>query len=531
MSTKNIRIALVAAAMTCGILSGYANAVEMIKWTYVSPTGNDANDGSSAAKAFHTIAKALGVAGSGGHIALAAGRYVQPAPLVLSQPVTLIGPPTPAWQPWAPIVPKNPVSNPQQPDELTSLPWPPPVDDLCKTHACIETQSGDRVITVQGNFTAPVTLYSIVVLGPDLHATSQASSYGVVVDGAPLAVNGVTIVTGSGGPGVNGPVSGTSTTVRGEPGGTGGTSSFSGGDAYYATCTCVSGAAGASAVVPTGGVIPGGTGGGVKTCNCPANSTVVDFSGQDSGNPGNRAPSDSPPGAPGVAADLAADGFTRSGGKLVWVGTVGGNGATGVPGAGGGGGGPGGTEKYAIAFCGPSFAEFARGGQGATGGSGGAPGNGSIGGGQGGAAFGLVIANASVTGTALNVYGGAGGPGGAGGQGGPGGPGAAGASEGAAGTKEGPCWDWHAAWPGGTGGGSGGGAAGGAGGGGAGGNGGPSVDVALVGTGQIDKQVRVSTRGGSGGAANEGGSAGPSGPRAEPGHPGSEATVKTYSIR
>ena len=260
MKITHMRIVMVIVAMIGGILSGHASAAELIKWTYVSPAGNDSNDGSSKDKPLRTIAKALSVAGSGGHIVLAAGRYVQPAPLLLSQPVTLISPPTPAWQPWAPIVPKDPVSNPQQPDELTSLPWPPPVDDLCKAQACIETQSGDRVIAVQGKFATPVALYSIVVLGPDLHATSQASSYGVVADGVPLEVNNVTIVGGKAGPGTNAASAGTSATVKGAPGGTGGSCQINAAKG----CDCINGQNGGSATDASGAVtVPGGTGAGV----------------------------------------------------------------------------------------------------------------------------------------------------------------------------------------------------------------------------------------------------------------------------
>jgi len=167
------------------------------------------------------------------------------------------------------------------------------------------------------------------------------------------------------------------------------------------------------------------------------------------------------------------------------------------------------------------------GGTGGTGGRGGCGGGGGRGGGTGGGSFGLVVKDATIDAVWLTILQGRGGDGGAGGAGGKGAPGQTtaqdpeGRMKGKAGDGPSHCSSW---WYTGTGGDGGPGAAGGQGGGGAGGNGGPSIGIALIDKGRLERK-RFRSIGGKGGTAGDGAAV-----HGAPGKPGLAANEKSFSL-
>jgi hypothetical protein len=200
---------------------------------------------------------------------------------------------------------------------------------------------------------------------------------------------------------------------------------------------------------------PGGGGGIAGANNRLGTGGGNGFSGSTGGTGG--------PGSPGTGAGT----FVGSEFKPAF----GGIGETGQPGAAGGGGGGGGSGccddfiQCALSFC---LGEDTGAG-GGSGGAGGCGGPGGGGGGGGGGSFALVVADTPVTIESCEFTAGRGGKGGTGGTGGPGGPGGQGGSGGSQAK-------------GGRGGGEGGdGGEGGTGGQGGGGAGGPAIGLVLVG--------------------------------------------------
>jgi len=179
-----------------------------------------------------------------------------------------------------------------------------------------------------------------------------------------------------------------------------------------------------------------------------------------------------------------------------WKTVTGDNGTAGGNGGGGGGGGCGGYCAYCGFTCNEETYNGTAGGGGGAGGCGAAGGQGAN---MGGASFGVVLINATLTGdTTVKITNGSGGDGGTGGPGASGGTGGGGGS---AQTSNNVCND-----TGGAGGSGGAGGAGGASGGGAGGNGGPSIGVALVGTSTVsNKVVFYAGKSGNPGGGGDGG--------------------------
>ena len=220
---------------------------------------------------------------------------------------------------------------------------------------------------------------------------------------------------------------------------------------------------------------PGST--GVGAAGAPAGTSVCyNCTARDKGKtPANGTNgNDGPCGKGGATSSQFAGAFSGS----TWVPSKGNDGNYGGIGGGGGGGGAGGHCGYCACYC--DHTDYHLGTPGGGGGAGGCGGSGGLGGQQGGASFGIVLVNSTLTvGDTVSIHGGFGGKGGQGGNGATGGTGGVGGA---------PYPSNKVCEKGGTGaagsyGGTGG--KGGFSGGGAGGNGGPVIDVALVGNSSL----------------------------------------------
>ncbi len=301
------------------------------------------------------------------------------------------------------------------------------------------------------------------------------SVYGVYASAASanLTLGHLTIETGNGGRGVDGPGG-----SNGPPGGAGspgsaGCDGCSGGGSPGSGGASVCGrpggsgggggydnAPGGGGQQPAFGGTGGGGGAGAAVCNTGACSTCRGRSTGDNGGPGNL-------GAFGVNG-LNGSGGGPSGVVIggLWTPSPGIEGIDGTPGAGGGGGGAGGggADDCAVNFLGcnslPPVCNSDRGGGGGGGGAGGCGGTAGQGGGGGGGSFGIFLVNASPQIIAPTITTGRGGSGGSGGGGGGGGTGGNGSIGGFGPDDSGDGSSGAAGRPGGSGGHGGGGAGG-----------------------------------------------------------------------
>jgi hypothetical protein len=362
----------------------------------------------------------------------------------------------------------------------------------------LDPVAGEWIGVRAAGIVAATTLADLEIDGADVPATDPGkSSYGLhVARSTGLTLRGLVVRAGRGAPGAAGAAAGDAGLA---------TAAMTGGDGGAAGATATpcdaaaagaGGAAGSNALTLAGGA--GGAGGTADTSCDPATGTCLDATSCAPGG-GPAACAAGIDGAPGAAGAHGAGGSGGSPGGLAgdfWTSGAGSAGTLGSDGAGGGGGsGSGG--------CDTAGNDFGAGGGGGGAGGRRAPAAGGAGGGGGGS-FALVLLDATVTTSALQLSGGAAGAGGAGGRGGTGQPGGTGGSGGPAAG-------------GGAGGHGGAGGTGGTSGAGGGGAGGPSamlvrrnapIDVTTV---QFGALGAAGAGGGGGGAAAAGGMAGKAG--------------------
>ncbi len=379
------------------------------------------------------------------------------------------------------------------------------IDTFCKDHTCITTNSGDYVITTFkkeekiDNNAVPRGLTQLVILGPDRTQNVGSSSYGVIIDKPNVQLDFVIIKAGHGGPGAPGE-SPQPKNAYCTKGGLGGEISTEG--RITLSCNYKNSQPGEHVYVDQVLVASGGEGG--KNGDWCASFPSARDKDADDGNAGEKG-SDGVPGKSGVAADNSQElnSFMRTENGLQWKSYPSGNGGVGSHGAGGGGGGVGGSWHYYFFPCLDSY--VVEGGRGHVGNQGGCGGAGGGGGYSGGGAFALIIDNVNAKSEAIILVGGFGGIGGAGGKGAQGSVGETDNSFGERGTESGDC----SGKPnphryGGRGGPGGHGGTGGSGAGGAGGNGGPAITLVKINNGDLDMggshiKRNLKGRGGSGG--------------------------------
>jgi hypothetical protein len=359
------------------------------------------------------------------------------------------------------------------------------------------------------------SMQDLVVIGPDVHAETGASSFALVVmDGKGVGLQRVKLIGGVGGSGRAGdPGKGTSHACEYEGAWASGGSGRSGSDGPdwetiksrwipgcwpgELLCQANPGAKGEDVKDGNGAIVAlGGTGGkaGSGECRC---SKFSESNGGDGGDGGKG--DDGRSGAPGQARGDNREGwFAVAEHELVWTADPGGVGGAGFAGAGGGGGGSGGSRFVEWLTCPHGRLMGAQGGSGGRGGCGGLGGQG---GGSGGGSFALVVKSTEIVADNVSILigqGGAAGIGGDGAKGSQGAPHDKGSIDVATSTCSG---DTRKAGPGGPGGDGG---NGGAGGGGAGGNGGIAAGIARVGDEAVFGGTYV-VRGGKGGEGGKGG--------------------------
>ncbi|MBL8604465.1 MAG: hypothetical protein JNK72_21240 [Myxococcales bacterium] len=440
----------------CDGIDGNASAA-----IFVSPRGNDANDGSQMMPK-RTMASAIAAAAAARPVRAvyaAAGNY--DGAFTLASGVSVYGG-YDDQNGWARTRDSLTVVNVPSSGALAQRIASPLELQLITIQAAGATGTGQSSYGLRVlQSTATVTLRACTVAANAGSAGRDGTEGNVGAGGAPggnasgSSPGGGGSLCGSGGGSGGGGVGGT------RDGNTGGMGSGPAG---------VTGGGGGSGGSRGGGCLNSRNGGGA-----PANSGV----GANGTN-----------GANGGAAAPLGSLDTTSG---LYTATSANNGSAGAAGGGGGGGGSGGGDAQ---VCGFSCCDRTSGG-GGGGGSGGCGGSGGTGGTSGGGSFAIVAVSSQVELVGTRVQAGRGGNGGRGANGGNGGNGGgpgngAGGSgtagAGAAGSRGG---------------------AGGAGGAGGGGSGGPSVCVFYLGTPPAQSQVTC-TRGG-GGAAGQGGTS-PSGP-------------------
>jgi hypothetical protein len=483
---------------------------------YVAPSGNDQNNGATAATAVKSVARGLALAAAGTQVQIAAGVYDEQLPPI-PQGVILSG----GWDSSFTDAKRTTLT----PQSLRTL---KPGSDKCTSYTCLTNSKGDRVVTLRSP--GGQQLEQLVVLGPDLSSrTDGSSSFGVVVDGASgVRLNYMSIEAGTGATGMAGenklPPTGTCT--RGGIGGGGGVASGQG-NHFAASCSDQPAQAGGSVTVNGAVVAKGGDGGpsGHTSCGGVGNVHTSNLSnGQNGGNGQNGIQ-----GPAGAAVPTDPGYFTYTpAGDLFWIGSPGGRGSDGSHGAGGGGGAAGDTDNVYF-YC--TVSQPILGGAGRDGGDGGCGGGGGGGGDSGGGAFALVVADTTVGSAGLVLFGGSGGQGGQGGASAAGTPGVKDDTPGSGGQSTGKqcccvsafggCGCAFAAGPiiAGTGGAGGHGGDGGGGGGGAGGNGGPSIQLVSLANGALSMDANASVRyaggrsgtGGTGGKGAQDNNTGPAG--------------------
>ena len=104
---------------------------------YVTPSGSDANDGSTTAKAVKSVARGLALAAAGTEVRIAAGVYdEQPPPI--PQGVTLSG----GWDSSFTDAKRTTLT-------ALSLPKLKAGSDKCTSYTCLTNSKGDRVVTLR----------------------------------------------------------------------------------------------------------------------------------------------------------------------------------------------------------------------------------------------------------------------------------------------------------------------------------------------------------------------------------------------
>lgn len=400
-----------------GIDGTIANAI------FVTPSGNDANNG-SIARPVATLAQGIALAAaSGKDVYVAAGTYPLGGTLHLASGVSVYGQYSgpPLWQ--------------RGPANVTTL-------------------IGPATAVLASNLTAETHLEGFTIQSATTGAPGQ-SSYAVRIlsSPGPVMVRYNMLLAGSGGSGLAGSDGIT---------GTNGTPGNPGANGNCDASVSAPGGAGATSVCGR----PGGTGGGggyntaAGGSGTTATNGAAGGAGGPSGDPGMNGVNGAN-GLPGSAGpNGSAAGVIGSVADGLYQPATGGSGLPGSPGQGGGGGGGGGGQSVNLSNDGT-------GNGGGGGGSGGCPSpQGGTGGGGGGGSFGVFIADSTVTVASNTIQTGNGGQGGAGGNGGAGGTGGGGGTGGQVCPTE-----VGRGGNGGTGG------AGGASGAGAGGAGGPSIGI------------------------------------------------------
>jgi hypothetical protein len=423
---------------------------------FVSPTGDDANAGTTRSQPKRTLAAAVAAAeGLGDDVYATSGVYAER--LSVANGVDVVGGYSADWA-------------------TRSL----------AAETRITGSSGSAAVAV--NATAP-TLLQLLTLAPGAPVGFGASSYGLRAVGSPgLVVERVSATASAGNGGAGG-----GNGAPGQPGGPGQPGVTGECDRFQGP----GGAGGTSPVGRTGGA--GGFGGsqGANTGQGGFSGLVVGGGGG-AGGPGGAggttghtggAGNNGDPGSRGSDGSGGAGGFSGSG---TWTTSAGGTGGNGTNGHGGGGGGGGGGQ-------GGTFVNDGGGNGGGGGGGGGEGGHGGGGGGGGGGSFGVFLVNSSGATVIDSVI--------AAGNGGPGGNGGSGGSAGAGGSRGlGATYCTSEIGAGGNGGVGGAGGLGGHGGGGA---GGPSI--ALYTTGGVTtsgNSLSFATGGAGGGSSGNAGTAG-----------------------